>query len=247
MIAALLFALVQPAGTMLPSDIFSQAQKAWQARVVPPYVSFQIDCRHTFLASSCPANTDVRFVVRTKDGSSFAQMVSATAGAAQILMRGGHITGPLSTPLGFYRAEGDADFSGAPNLVPDPLPVIANVTSGAHVYDVTLAGEETVGGFLTYHLVLHPETAPDRYPLRDLWVAESTFEIVQLTYDRPYDDLHTRALIWYRFAPVGPQGIWTIVHIEARANVGDQSVADDLSDIAFPEDAPSWYFEADEP
>ena len=112
---------------------------------------------------------------------------------------------------------------------------------------VTLAGQETIDGRLTYHLVLRPVTAPDRYPLRDLWVEESSAQIVQLTYDRPYDAEHTRALVRYRFAPVGPGQIWTIVHIEARATTKNDSVADDLSDITFPATAPSWYFDSGQP
>ena len=247
MIAALVLTLAQIAGPASPSEIFSAAQKAWHARAVPPYLSFFVDCERTFLSARCPTNADVHFVVRTKDGSSFAQLVSDATGSSPVLMRGGHITGPLETPLGFYRATGDEAFAAPPNLAPDPLPVIATVSSAAHVYDVTLAGEETVDGRLTYHLVLRPVTAPDRYPLRDLWVEESTSEIVQLTYDRPYDAAHTRALVWYRFAPVGPQQVWTIVHIEARASSKNDSVADDLRDITFPASAPSWYFDSGEP
>jgi hypothetical protein len=247
MIAALVLTLAQVAGPASPSEIFSAAQKAWHARVVPPYISFQIDCALTFLDASCPRNANVHFVVRTKDGSSFAELVSTATGASHTLLTGGHITGPLATPLGFYRAVGDADFAAPPNLAPDPLPVIATVTSAAHIYDVTLAGEETVDGRPTYHLVLRPVTAPDRYPLRDLWVEESSAQIVQLTYDRPFDAAHTRAIVWYRFAPVGPQQIWTIVHIEARATTRPDRVSDDLSDITFPASAPSWYFDSGEP
>jgi len=71
---------------------------------------------------------------------------------------------------------------------------------------------------------------------------------VQLAYERPYDEKHTRALVLYRFAPVGPEHVWTIVHIEAQASVRalfavrTDRISDDLSDLSFPTSAPDWYF-----
>jgi hypothetical protein len=77
------------------------------------------------------------------------------------------------------------------------------VSASAHAYDVALAGEESIRGRECYHLTLRPRLDPDRFPLRDLWVEETAFEIVQLMYERPYDERHTRVAVLYRFAPVG--------------------------------------------
>jgi hypothetical protein len=230
-------------------EIFVQAQHAWQARAVPPYESFRVPCNQTFLTQQCSGEL-VEFTVRMSDGRTFAQAISPSGGAAKVLMQGGYITGPVGTPLGFYRAlpNGDSQATPPPNLAPDPLQTIATVTASGHVYDVKLSGEESIGGALCYHLTLRPQVDPDRYPLRDLWVNEKNFEVTQLVYDRPYDEKHARALVLYRFAPVGPSHVWTIVHIEARAAMREffstktEGVSDDLDGLSFPASVPDWYF-----
>jgi hypothetical protein len=241
-----------PTAALSPYEIFRQAQRVWQARVVPPYESFRIFCDRTFLAARCDSGDMVEFTVRMSDGRTFAQAFSATENAPRVLMRGGYITGPVETPLGFYRALPNGESSpmpSPPNLAQDPLQTIATVTATGHVYDVEFGGEESIDGRLCYHLTLRPDVDPDRYPLRELWIAEVSFEVVQLAYERPYSEKHTRALVLYRFAPVGPEHVWSIVHIEAQASVRElfstrtERVADDLTDLSFPIFAPDWYFQ----
>ncbi|MGA7200785.1 MAG: hypothetical protein WBX26_03070 [Candidatus Cybelea sp.] len=243
--------LALPTTALSPEEIFRQAQRVWQARVVPPYESFHVSCDRTFLAARCDSGDIVEFAVRMTDGRTFAQAFSTKGNAPKVLMQGGYISGPVETPLGFYRALPNDESSptpSPPNLAPDPLQTIATVTATGHVYDIELAGEERVDERLCYHLTLRPETDPDRYPLRELWIAEASFEVVQLAYERPYDEKHTRALVLYRFAPVGPEHVWTIVHIEAQASVRGvfstriERVSDDLSDLSFPTSAPDSYF-----
>jgi hypothetical protein len=186
-----------------------------------------------------------------KDGRTFAEAFSPTAGTLKVLMHGGYITGPVGTPLGFYRAlpnDGSLPPASPPNLAPDPLQTIASVTANGHVYDIQLSGPENIDGHICYHLTLRPEIDPNRYPLRQLWIDEKTFEVVQLIYERPYDEKHARARVLYRFASVGPQHIWTIVHVEAQSELHElfssktESVSSDLSDLSFPATAPDWYF-----
>jgi hypothetical protein len=241
---------------MTAEDIFRQAQRAWQARVVPPYESFRISCERTFLAARCDSGEIVEFTVRMSDGRSFAAGLSAQGTAPRVLRQGGYITGPVETPLGFYRALTNGSpvpMPSPPNLAPDPLQTIATVTATGHVYDIALAGEESLDGRLCYDLRLRPEIDPDRYPLRELWVTQTGFEVAQLAYERPYDEKHTRARVLYRFAPVGPEHVWAIVHIEAQASVRGflstkiERVSDDLSDLSFPASAPDWYFQSPPP
>jgi MucB/RseB N-terminal domain len=230
--------------------IFLQAQQAWIARVVPPYESFHIACDQTFLTSRCGAGDIVAFTVRSSDGRTFAQTLPANGEAGSVLLRGAFITGPAGTPLGFYRAlpNGSSPTTPPPNLAADPLQTIATVTAHSHAYDVALAGEENIGGRKCYHLSLVPRADSHRYPLRDLWVEESSFKVVQLTYARPYDERDTWASVRYRFAPIGPSHVWTIVHIEAEAVIHGflssriEKVSDDLTDISFPGSAPESYF-----
>jgi hypothetical protein len=231
--------------------IFLRAQQAWVARTVPPYESFRIACVQTFLAPLCGEGDVVAFTVRTSDGRTFAQALDSTGAPGKVLLRGAYITGPAGTPLGFYRvlSTGSPPPAPPPNLVPDPLQTIATVSANAHVYDIAFTGEESVGGRRSYRLTLRPRLDPDRYPLRELWVDEATFEVAQLLYERPYDARHSRVAVLYRFAPVGAGNVWTIVHIEAQAAVHGlfssktERVEDDLRDIEFPRSAPSWYFE----
>jgi hypothetical protein len=250
------FALVvaQTAATPSPSpaEIFGRAQRAWLARTIPPYESFTVACENTFLAAHCATGDRVEFTVRASDGRTYAQTLPAGAAAPKVLLRGGYITGPADTPLGFYRALPNGQSpppSPPPNFAPDPLETIATVTTSARVYDIRLTGVESIDGRTCYHLALRPLLAPDRYPLRELWVDASSFEVVQLTYERPYDAEHTRASVRYRFAPIGSSRVWAIVHIEADAAIHQlfstktERVADDLSEISFPSSVPDWYFE----
>jgi hypothetical protein len=232
--------------------IFLRAQQAWVARAVPAYESFRIACDKTFLASRCGSGDIVTFTVRNSDGRTFAQTVPPNGGAGKVLLRGAYITGPAGTPLGFYRVIPNAASpppSRPPNLAPDPLQTIATVTANSHAYDIALAGDESIDGRHCYHLTLHPRADPQRYPLRELWVEESSSQVVQLTYARPYVERDTWASVLYRFAPIGPAQIWAIVHIEAAAvahsllSSRTERVADDLSDITFPATVPAWYFE----
>ena len=237
-----------------PTAIFLRAQQIWAARAAPPYESFRIRCEQTFLAPRCTAGEVVAFTVRMSDGRTFAQTLPANGGAPTVLLRGGYIAGPAGTPLGFYRVlpnAGAAPASPPPNLAPDPLQTIATVTANSHAYDIALVGEESVEGWRCYHLRMRPRLDPDRYPLRDLWVDEATFQLVQLTYERPYDERHARVSVVYRFAPVGAEQIWTIVHIEAAATIHGflssmtERVSDDLTGIGFPAGEPDSYFQPD--
>jgi hypothetical protein len=218
--------------------------------VTPPYESFRVSCEQTFLAPRCDSGEVVQFTVRLRDGRSFAQGLPLNAPPA-VLLQGGFITGPAETPLGFYRVlanDEPAPMPSPPNLAPDPLQTIATVTATGHVYDVELAGEVTLDGRRCYHLTLRPQIDPDRYPLRELWVTATDFEVAQLAYQRPYAE-HAHAHVLYRFAPVGPERVWTIVHIEAQASVPGffstktERVSEDLSDLNFPGSAPDWYFQ----
>jgi hypothetical protein len=244
---ALILALTTPS----PDDIFQRAQAAWNARVLPPYESFRIACSETFLAPKCAADAEVEFIVRLADGRTYAHTVGDAA--SQDLLHGGYITGPAGAPFGFYRRI-PSDGAGMPpspppNLALDPLGTIATVRAVDRAYDVTLAGTEQIDGHTAYHLRLKPLRDPDRYPLRELWVDQSSFQVVRLTYIAPFDGGGHHATIHYDFAPVGPQSVWSIVHIDAQATTHElfsaqtQSVSEDLHDIAFPSTEPPNYFE----
>ncbi|HUN29445.1 MAG TPA: hypothetical protein VMV65_06540 [Alphaproteobacteria bacterium] len=233
-----------------PAAIFTRAQTAWTQRQEPPYESFTLPCAQTLLADACAPGARVQFIVRFADGRTFAQTIAEDDRPAVVLLRGGFIVGPAGAPFGFYRR---APQPGAtqpsatiapppPNLAADPIATIATVSAVDRAYDITLAGMQTLGSRVCYHLRLRPLRAPQTYPLRDLWIDAQTYDVVRLTYAWPFND--TTAQITYGFAPVGPHAIWSIVHIEAQAvshglfTTHEQSVSEELHDIEFPASVP---------
>jgi len=246
------------AATPAPDEIFHRAQDAWQMRAVPAYESFTLPCADTFLSAACNVpGDDVEFTLRSADGrtsareranSSIASPVPQPITSPELLLHGGYIFGPGGAPLGFFRRIGGtkAAPTAPPNLAPDPLmKTIATVTSVARVYEIQLAGEETIDGHLCYHLKLRPLLDPYEYPLRDLWVDESTYDIVALTYAWNFGNNHS-GLVHYTFAQMGLQKIWAIVHIDAQVQARHglfstriDHISDDLRNITFPPVAPA--------
>jgi hypothetical protein len=222
-------------------QLFLRAQAAWSARTTPRFESFVLQCASTFLERRCPPRADVEFIVRLSDGRTYAQTVAAAGAVPLALMRGGYITGPAGAPLGFYRRLPGPDTpqgSPPPNLAGDPLQTIATVTAIDVAYRIAFAGNETIDGVNTAHLVLEPIRDPATYPLRDLWIAYGDYEVVRLTYALPFKG--SIALIRYDFAPVGKPAVWSIVRIAASA--GRETISEELREIAFPPDEPQSFF-----
>jgi hypothetical protein len=59
------------------------------------------------------------------------------------------------------------------------LPSIATVVSENRAYAITLAAEELTDGQLAYHLKLTPLRSPLVYRLRDLWIDETSFDVLR--------------------------------------------------------------------
>lgn len=222
-------------------QLFVKAQAAWSARVTPRFESFVLPCAKTFLEPHCPPDVDVEFIVRLSDGRAYAQTVPVEGTAPLPLMHGGYITGPDGAPLGFYRRLPDSAAPQSPpppDLADDPLKTIAAVSAADVAYRIALAGNETIAGVESAHLTLKPLRDPVAYPLRDLWIARDSYQVVRLTYALPFR--RSVALITYDFSPVGKPPVWSIVHIAAVS--GGETVAEELREIAFPPNEPPSYF-----
>lgn len=228
-----------------PTTIFTRAQATWNARTTPPYESFTLPCDSTFLAKQCSTGTVVQFIVRLRDGRTFAQTLGADGRPGTVLLRGGYAFGPAGAPLGFFRrtpAQGATPVPPPPNLTADPIQTIAVVRAVDRAYDIAYLETATLGTHTVYHLRLRPLRDPQAYPLRELWVDATTYEVVRITYVWPYND--TLATITYDFAPAGTQGIWSIVHIDAQAtshglfSTHVEHVSEDLQNITFPISVP---------
>jgi hypothetical protein len=228
--------------------IFVRAQQAWVQRAVPRYESFRIACDLTFLEGKCAPGDTVEFTVRLSDGRTFARTLPEPGDPSRVLMHGDYIYGPDGTPLGFYRAlpqsPGGAVPPPPPNMAPDPmLPTIAQTTVSGQAYAIALTGKERLGDYQCDHLTLRPLLDPARFALRELWIDESTRNVVQLVYAHQFENGRW-GTVRYRFAPEGTQEIWMIVHIEADDPTGAllgprvDSIASDLNDISFPDSMP---------
>jgi hypothetical protein len=240
-----------PNAALSPYDIVTRAQAAWEARIVPAYVSFDIPCADTFLDAQCEKGATANFVVRMRDGRTYAESVDPK----RQLMCGGFIYGPASTPFGFFRR---IDANNVPSTLATPPPPenfaadpfgpksIASVSVTDRAYSVTLAGIEDLDGVPVYHVRLAPNYAPDSHPLRDLWIDTATFEVRRLTYARQAQSGARSGTVQYRFAQVGPDRIWAIVYIDATLPVTGSAKAanphSDLANITFPPDEPEWRF-----
>jgi hypothetical protein len=238
---------VTPLSAPSPEQIFVRAQAVWAARLVPSYEAFTVPCSETLFSDRCARNDTVAFVIRLTDGRTYARDVpdGSDRPDGTVLMHGGYVTGPAGAPLGFYRrtpipgATAPRIQAVPPNLAADPLETISTVVAVDRAYDVKLRDVEQTDSTSCYHLVLRPLRDPDAYPLRELWVATSSFQIVRLTYGQPFNS--SRATVHYDFAPVGPAQIWSIVHIDAEART--DRVSEDLRDITFPSSEPAGYFQ----
>lgn len=116
-----------------------------------------------------------------------------------------------------HRKETSPDYLGVPlispsyafGLTPEPaanltrspvgasnLRTIATVTAVGRIYDVSLLGTQTLGGFYTYHLRLRPTLHPDRYRIRELWVDAYTYQIVQLQIQGNFTNAPMSSVAW---------------------------------------------------
>jgi hypothetical protein len=253
--ALLALASPSPAPALSPYDIVARSQSAWEARAVPPFLSFEIPCEATFLSAQCQPKAIVNFIVRMSDGRTYAQ----TAEEPKVrMMCGGFIYGPASTPLAFFRR---IRANNVPSAMSTPAPAtpenfaadpfgpraIASVVVTDRAYTITLAGIEGLDGRSVYHMRLVPNYVPDDHPLRDLWIDTATFEVIRLNYARHAEDGAANGTVQYRFAQIGPDRIWAITYIDAMLPLkGTARVVNphsELANIEFPRDQPAWAFE----
>ena len=154
--------------------------------------------------------------------------------------------GPAGAPLGFFRrapAQGATPPPAPPNLAADPIQTIAVVRAVDRAYDISYLETVQLDAHAVYHLRLRPLRNPQQYPLRELWIDTTTYDVIRLTYAWPYNG--TTANITYDFAPVGTQRLWTIVHIDAQATSHNlfashtEHVSEDCTTSRFPRACPT--------
>ncbi|MGZ3526933.1 MAG: hypothetical protein ACXVAO_04470 [Vulcanimicrobiaceae bacterium] len=207
------------AAVLSPAQIFTLAQQRWETHVVPPFVEFAADVVHRDV-SGRETHEHQQIVLRTSDH--VCRAVTIDEGGAARVDSGRVCYGPAYSPLGFSTSSAYRNAAAPDPFLEAPLPsetsvplrVIASVRAIASHYEVTLLGEETLSTARVYHLELQPLGDPHRYPLRALWIDESTHDVRKLTYaEWPQQ---WEAQIDYSFAPFGAASTWWITRIDAR-------------------------------
>lgn len=189
--------------------IFRQAQKTWEARRLPQYVSFDVQIVHRDAAGAVTTGSE-HVLLRTFDH--WCRTREVESGSAQVkTSEGFHCVGPAFSPLGFNIA---SQYPNSAQVDPfaSPLHTIATVQA-AH-YTVVSAGTEGIDGHPCYKLALTPISDPDYYPLRAVWVDEATGDVRKLTYAMHQNGWS--AAIDYTFMPYPPGATWWISTIQAN-------------------------------
>jgi len=204
------------AAALAPLQMFFAAQEAWEARSLPAYVAFDTAITHRDATGKVTRGSE-HVLLRTFDH--WCSTVEIDQDLSQPkTSRGPNCLGPAYSPLGFNISSVYPVSTQPDPFAPSQLPVIANVR--AIHYEVTLEGEERICDLPVYHLVLRPLNAPEHYPLRALWLDETSFQVRKLTYaENPGG---WSATINYSFKPYGPQAIWWISQIEAAWQPGQK-------------------------
>lgn len=202
--------------TVKPFAVIDQALVRWRGRPRPLQLSYVVD----FTGHNKGGLFHRRFRVddSVPDHATHVTTLAAEGSAPPFVQPEKQRLLPTET-FGFVPS--DAAVPGAtPAPAPTHLRVIAAVHATVHYpYDVSLVGIESIDDRTTYHLQLDPRQARDTYPLRELWVDASTYDVLQVVAQQ-FEHLGPIAIpyrISVRYAEQGPY--WLISHAEAAATI----------------------------
>ncbi len=215
--------MLPPAAAIPPAlQIFQRAQRTWEARTLRPYVEFDVQIAHRNAAGKMTTGRE-HVLLRTFDHWCATRELDSDWHAPQTTI-GAPCVGPAASPLGFNIS---SQYPTSTQLDPfqNALPVIADVR--ALHYDVTLAGDEIVENRRAYHLLLRPVDNPNFYPLRAVWVDETSFDVIKLTYAEQYRGWDVA--IDYSFRAFPASATWWVWEIDARWDPPRK----DTKDLAF--------------
>jgi hypothetical protein len=209
-----------PAGaqerTVKPFQLIDQALTRWRARPRPVQLSYVVN----FTGHNKNSQFRRRFRVddRVADHATQVTMLVSEGPAPPFVEPEKQRLLPTET-FGFVPSEARIP---APTPAPNAtyLPVIAAVHAKIrYPYDVSLIGIENVSDRTAYHLQLDPRQARDAYPLRDIWIDTSTYDVLQVVAQQ-FEHIGPIAvpyLVNARYAEQGPY--WLISHAEAGATI----------------------------
>ncbi len=242
--------------------IYDRARAAANAGRLPPFLSYETDA--TFARKGKIKAEHYRVVLRSADGKSYVTPVPDSPRDRLDTRPRVQDAPPYLSPFNTFglieRKAGEKpsleESPGTPALGAPPAPqasgppVIGSVTVTARPYEISLVGIETLGDRTVYHLALRPIRDPVHRRLRELFVATDTYRLERAVIQAygAAGPLHTRPLVTIDYAPAGDaQAIVRIsVDVTLRAfffaygGHGEYRAAN----IATPEAAPDWMFDA---
>jgi hypothetical protein len=201
---------------IVPFTVIDRAIVRWQARPRPVQLSYVVN--FTGHIKSRAFRRRFRVDDRVADHATQVTVIASEGPAPPFVQPEKQRLLPTET-FGFVSPEVQSAMP-----TPDPsmsaLPVIAAVRATVrYPYDVRFVGIESVDDRSAYHLVLEPRQTPDAYPLRDMWIDASTYDVLQVV-ALEFEHLGPIAVpytINARYAQQGPY--WLIAHAQAGATI----------------------------
>jgi hypothetical protein len=237
-----------------PAALYDAAYDRWRGLAVPPFATY--DGRFTLVRGAKSLVRRYTVAYRSSDRTS---RVTGVALDANDRPDPPKVTDRCLNPgfaFSFVSQKGSAmDATGLALDVPTPEPeasdamrTLASVRARSRPYDVTFAGDETIDGIRTTHLVLRPYDRPDRHVLRDLWIDPSTNGVVRLRGEATSGPnlFHVDFVATY----AEDANAQTLLHVDAFGKAqllfvresGNVSFA--LTNVAFPASLPDAVFRA---
>jgi hypothetical protein len=199
-----------------PFALIDRALVRWQSRPRPVQLSYVVN----FIGRNRDRSFHRRFRVDASvaDHSTHVTTIASEGPAPPFVQPEKQRFLPTET-FGFVPS---AYASPAPTPAPSEtnLPVIAAVHATIrYPYEVSFVGIESIDNRMAYHLQLDPRQARDAYPLRQIWIDASTYDVLQVVAQQ-FERLGPIAVpytISARYAEQGPY--WLIAHAEAGATI----------------------------
>ncbi len=231
-------------------EIFARARAALVARTYPAEMSYGV--RVSGLAGGSWKGRTYRTFERWPSGKVVARTISDEETANPTRPKGTMIGIPF-LPVA-TEAKADRDILGVPQLAvtytfglaarPAPVPdvepsaqpgaprVIGSVTARKRNYEAHLAGEETIDGHPCRHLTLVPLGNPGTYRVRDVYVDETSDQIVRLRTDGNFGAKETGKGFWtVTFAE--SDGTWYLSDESSEGPVDTDAGSFDRIDVRF--------------
>jgi hypothetical protein len=201
--------------TMKPFQVIDRALVRWRARPRPVQLSYVVN----FIGRNKDRSFRRRFRVddSVADHATHVTVIASEGPAPPFVQPEKQRLLPTET-FGFVPPDVVTPAPPAPPA--NNFPVIAAVHATLrYPYDVSFVGIENVDHRAAYHLQLDPRQARNAYPLREIWIDASTYDVLQVVAQQ-FEHLGPIAVpytISARYAEQGPY--WLIAHAQAGATI----------------------------